>query len=135
MQQFWIRILIILSSVLSVHAALAAPLSTLLNGANKTPSLSVDSSLHSQFSVSLAEIVQHKAVALLVKELQQLTNLKNECSPALTRIIINATYTQHLHQQKSVYSAVQARSHSCFKSQTSYQAERQKIALQTSKFN
>lgn len=136
LQQFWIKIIIILSSALSVHTALAVPLFILLNDAHKTPSLLVDSPLNPQLSInesiSLPELVQHKIVELLVKELQQLTNKQNECSLALTRVRVNAAYIQFFQQQKSVYSAVQAQHSSCFQTQASYQAERQKIALHTS---
>ncbi len=155
MQPFWIKFLIILSSALSVQSALAVSLSALLNVNQTAPSLLVGSVTHQELTLdvrinnpinntdvhsaklsrNLSELLQHKIYIQFCTELQQSINLNNEPREALVNLWINAFYNQSLQQQGSVYNAIKAQQNSCFKSQNSYQAQRQKISLHISQFN
>ena len=137
------KLLVILSAVLSVHTVLAVPLSILLNNDHKTPSLVVDQPVYSQpvfiesdfdknsktkLSLSLSTLVQYKVIEQFINESSQLNILINELSFALVHIRTNAIYSQYFQQQTDVYNASQARQNARFQGQASYQAERQKIA-------
>lgn len=143
MQQFWIKFLIIISSALSAQAALAIPLSIILNASHTASSLLVDSSVHQvltideliinkvsnrKLSINLSELLLHKVIYKPVNELQHSISLANEYGTAIAHRWVNAAYRQSFQQQKSVYCAIQAQQNSCFQGQANYQAERQKIS-------
>ena len=140
------KFLIVLSSALSAQAVFGVSLSSLLVANNTTPSLLIDSSFHQESDINasiidkvnntklksnLSDLFNHKIVSRHIKS-QFLIISTNECRPTLVNKWENATYRQSFQQQSSVYSAIKAQQNSCFQSQTSYQAERQKIALQLS---
>ena len=141
MQQFWIKLLIIISAALSAQAALAIPL--LFNANHITSSLLVNSSVHEELtsdklvinkvsnkkrSINLSDLLCYK----LVNELQRWINIANKLRIALDHNWANIAYRQSFQHQKSVYNTIQAQQNSCFQGQASYQAERQKIAFHIS---
>lgn len=151
MQQFYIKFLVLLSTALSVHSALAVPLFSLLNVNHPSLSLSVDNTKQKQFftdqiiikegipsetsniklSHSLSLLLQHKSSYQFINELSLTVILSNDNSVAFFNSWLKSTYQQAFQQQQTVYSAIQAQQNSCFQSQTSYKTERQKNSPST----
>lgn len=144
------KFLILLSSVLSIQAVLAIPLSSLLNVNQTTPFLLFDRSTPQKlatdvdninvisktndikFNHKLSELFQHKAVVLFANELQLSIILANEYRGSLVHTLINSVYNRTFQQQKCVYSVIQAQINTCFNTQANHQAERQKTPLLSS---
>ncbi len=139
--------LVILSSALSINAALAVPLSSLLNNDSSTPSLVVDTAVHpeitlerhafdltvkSKLSLSLLSLVQGKVTQQIINELPQFISKFDTVSLADIHCQMNALYCQCIQQQRYVFITVKALQNTYLQRHVCYQADRKNLILAAS---
>jgi hypothetical protein len=147
LKQFWTKFIIVLSSFLSAQAVLGAPLSSQFVVDHYKSSLPEKTSVHkklalntsivktennSQCSNTLFNLFKYKTVPLFANHQQRLIKYFNDCCTVLANATVTAMCRNAFMQQRSVHNVIKAQQNACFQSQASYQAARQKIALQLS---
>ena len=135
-----------------MQAALAIPLSSLLNVNQTIPSLLVKGSTsqdspfdsrvinktnhlktsHVKTSNSLAELFQSRIVVHFIDELKLSVDLVDEYRGALVNVWVNAAYICSLQQQCKVFSTIRALKKPYFQNHIIAHAEQQKITSQLS---
>ncbi len=147
LQKFWLKLLIILSSAVSVHEALAVPLSSLLNNDASTSSLVVDTVLYpttalnqdtynlttkTKLNLSLLSLVKDKLAQQIFSELPQFIAKLHTVSLADIHWQMNAQYCQCVQLQQHVFIAVKALQKTCLQRHVCYQADRKNLILAAS---
>jgi hypothetical protein len=139
LHQFWIKFLVLLSTVISVNAAVATPLSAAFNSSIQALSLAKQLSeptlaakaneLTNKLTVSLLTLLQQKHSSCVINRLLNYLSITDNLFHKKNNLLINNRFsalTQQKYQdQKVVYFHSQAISNCTYIAKPSYQSKKQ----------